>query len=170
MDAYVTYRIDSSEVFLYEYSDSSIALISSKEFAEKHLEKLKQFGRYNPNLSIGKGWIFSKKRQPEIETFLKELVSSGTTAAAERAEPASKPAVVRRQLPTPTSTIKPKSRLPALLNELYTELGKIKGKESHRMNDDYKIMVFPVDDETPDDLESILVLATGTHRLMVVPT
>lgn len=56
------------KIELKAYSDKSFAVIGETKDIKDKLKELG--GRYNPNLSCGKGWIFSNKRKEEVETAL----------------------------------------------------------------------------------------------------
>jgi len=57
-----------------DYSDKSIVVLG--EGTKKHKDSLKELGgKYNPNLTGGSGWIFSKKATDKVEEFLRTINS-----------------------------------------------------------------------------------------------
>lgn len=58
-------RADAPKIKIIVYSDKAVAVIGdTKDFKDK----LKALGgRFNPKLSCGAGWIFSKKKQEQLE-------------------------------------------------------------------------------------------------------
>jgi hypothetical protein len=52
-----------------EYSNSSIALIGDTKEIKEQLKQLG--GRFNPRLTCGAGWVFSKDKRPQIELLIK---------------------------------------------------------------------------------------------------
>jgi hypothetical protein len=53
---------------LIDYSDKAIALIGDTKAIKEQLKALG--GRFNPRLSCGAGWIFSKKKESELKATL----------------------------------------------------------------------------------------------------
>ena len=56
------------EVNVIEYSDKAIAVIGDTKPIKELLKSLG--GSFNPRLSCGAGWIFSKKKLEEVQTAL----------------------------------------------------------------------------------------------------
>lgn len=57
---------NESELQLIDYSDKAVAIIGN---TRDYVAKLKELGgRFNGKLKCGAGWIFSKKREPELRT------------------------------------------------------------------------------------------------------
>ena len=54
---------------IIDYSDRAIAVIGETKELKEELKKLG--GSFNPRLSCGAGWIFSKKKRNDIEALLK---------------------------------------------------------------------------------------------------
>ena len=54
---------------IIDYSEKAIAVVGDTKDIKDQLKAL--CGRFNPNLSCGAGWIFSKKMRPEVEKLLK---------------------------------------------------------------------------------------------------
>ena len=54
---------------IIDYSEKAIAVVGDTKDIKDQLKAL--CGRFNPKLSCGAGWIFSKKMQPEVEKLLK---------------------------------------------------------------------------------------------------
>jgi len=54
-----------------EYSPKSFVVRGDTKRFKEELKKLR--GRYNPHLTNGPGWIFSKRRQEEIRTAIGEM-------------------------------------------------------------------------------------------------
>jgi hypothetical protein len=64
-----------TELKFFTYSDKSIAIQMSEHFGKAMTEELtKLYGRYNPKLKIGPGWVFSNSRYPEIQTLLQKII------------------------------------------------------------------------------------------------
>lgn len=53
---------------IIDYSEKAIAVVGDTKDIKDQLKAL--CGRFNPKLSCGAGWIFSKKMQPEVEKLL----------------------------------------------------------------------------------------------------
>lgn len=65
-----------TELKFFTYSDKSIAIQMSEHFGKAMTEELtKLYGRYNPKLKIGPGWVFSNSRYPEIQTLLQKVIN-----------------------------------------------------------------------------------------------
>ena len=65
-----------TELKFYTYSDKSIAMQTSEHFGKAMTEELtKLYGRYNPKLKIGPGWVFANSRYPEIQVLLQKIVN-----------------------------------------------------------------------------------------------
>lgn len=57
---------NESELQLIDYSEKAVAIIGN---TREYVAKLKELGgRFNGKLKCGAGWIFSKKREPELRT------------------------------------------------------------------------------------------------------
>ena len=57
---------------IINYSDKSIVVVG--DGTKTHKDSLKELGgKYNPNLSGGAGWIFSKKATEKVQTFLESI-------------------------------------------------------------------------------------------------
>ena len=57
---------------LQDYSERSFVIFGDD--TKIHKDKLKELGgKYNSNLSIGKGWIFSKKSQEKVNEWMNSL-------------------------------------------------------------------------------------------------
>ena len=54
---------------IIDYSEKAIAVVGDTKDIKDQLKAL--CGRFNPKLSCGAGWIFSKKMRPEVEKLLK---------------------------------------------------------------------------------------------------
>jgi hypothetical protein len=53
---------------IIDYSDKAVALVGNTKAIKDQLKKLG--GRFNPRLTCGAGWIFSKKKLPELEQMV----------------------------------------------------------------------------------------------------
>lgn len=60
---------NQNSLIVTEYTDKSVVVTGDTVFHSKNLQKLG--GKFNPNLRIGAGWIFSKTRKESIETYIK---------------------------------------------------------------------------------------------------
>ena len=64
---------ESAEEFpkfrIIDYSEKAVAVVGDTKDIKEQLKAL--CGRFNPKLSCGAGWIFSKKMLPELEKLLK---------------------------------------------------------------------------------------------------
>jgi hypothetical protein len=70
---------------IINYSDKSIALIG--EGSKPYKDRLKELGgKYNPNLTDGAGWIFSKNATDKVESFLKEIGNSAKIGSESSSE------------------------------------------------------------------------------------
>lgn len=55
---------NAGDLQLVDYSEKAVAIIGN---TRKYVEKLKELGgRFNGKLKCGAGWVFSKKREPEL--------------------------------------------------------------------------------------------------------
>lgn len=64
------YKIKGETLTLENYGKGYV-IYGNPEFQKEHKEDYKTMGgRYNPNLSVGKGWIFGSKRLEELKTYL----------------------------------------------------------------------------------------------------
>lgn len=59
---------NESKLQLHDYSERAIALTGDTKPIKDDLKKLG--GRYNPRLKCGAGWIFSKKTQADLESYI----------------------------------------------------------------------------------------------------
>lgn len=57
-----------SKFEIIDYSEKAIAVIGDTKEIKEELKKLG--GRFNPRLSCGAGWIFSKRQENELKNFL----------------------------------------------------------------------------------------------------
>ena len=61
-------------IIMCDYTDKSIVLLGS---TYAHKEEIKKAGgKYNPNLSIGKGWVFPKTKKKAVEKLVKKMRSA----------------------------------------------------------------------------------------------
>lgn len=60
-----------NEVKIIDYSERAIALVGNTKPIKEQLKKMG--GRYNPRLSCGAGWVFSKKAQADVEAYIAKL-------------------------------------------------------------------------------------------------
>ena len=58
----------NNEMEIVDYSDKSIAVYGETKPWHKNLKSLG--GRFNPNLKDGPGWIFSKKHDDKVSSFV----------------------------------------------------------------------------------------------------
>ena len=57
-----------------DYTDKSLVLVGS---TYAHKEEIKKAGgKYNPNLSVGKGWVFPKTKKKVVEKLVKKMRSA----------------------------------------------------------------------------------------------
>ena len=56
------------QLHVHDYSERAIALTGDTKPIKDDLKKLG--GRYNPRLKCGAGWIFSKKTQADLESYI----------------------------------------------------------------------------------------------------
>jgi hypothetical protein len=68
----ITEKISKEQILqLVDYSEKAFAVIGD---TKSHKDILKELGgKYNPYLSCGKGWIFSKKAQEKVEQFVNSI-------------------------------------------------------------------------------------------------
>jgi hypothetical protein len=68
-------NIDNSsniEINIEDYSDKSFVVHG--ENTKKYINKLKELGgKYNSNLKMGPGWIFSKDKKEKVEEYFNKL-------------------------------------------------------------------------------------------------
>lgn len=65
---------------LESYSDRSIVLRSTPpDFFKPYSDTLKAYGKYNPHLTGGAGWIFPLKKKEEVETVLQTILQGNGT-------------------------------------------------------------------------------------------
>ena len=57
-----------ANIKLIDYSEKAIAIVGETTEIKDTLKSLG--GRYNPHLSCGAGWIFSKKKEQEVRAKL----------------------------------------------------------------------------------------------------
>jgi len=61
---------------IVEYSDKSFTVQTNPvDLLKLYSTQLKQYGKYNPNLKKGAGWIFPKSKQSQIDQLLSDLIS-----------------------------------------------------------------------------------------------
>jgi len=61
-------------IIMCDYTDKSIVLLGS---TYAHKEEIKKAGgKYNPNLSVGKGWVFPKTKKKTVEKLVKKMRSA----------------------------------------------------------------------------------------------
>jgi hypothetical protein len=69
-----TYTIE-----IYDYvgknatESKSIAILLPEKMGKAYAHKLKELGVYNPGLTIGKGWVFSHKKEDALYELLNEI-------------------------------------------------------------------------------------------------
>ena len=64
-----------SSITIQDYSERSIVVFGID--TKKYKDKLKEMGgKYNGNLSVGPGWIFSNKKKEEVQTWYDNLITS----------------------------------------------------------------------------------------------
>jgi len=65
----------SSSITIQDYSERSIVVFGTD--TKKYKDKLKEMGgKYNGNLSVGPGWIFSNKKKEDIQSWYDNLILS----------------------------------------------------------------------------------------------
>ena len=57
-----------AKIRLIDYSEKAFAIIGETKEIKETLKSLG--GRYNPHLTCGAGWIFSKKKEQEVRAKL----------------------------------------------------------------------------------------------------
>ena len=58
-------------IIMCDYTDKSLVLVGS---TYAHKEEIKKAGgKYNPNLSVGKGWVFPKTKKKVVEKLVKKM-------------------------------------------------------------------------------------------------
>jgi len=62
-------RENEPKFSIVDYSEKAIALVGDTKEVKDQLKKMG--GRFNPRLSCGAGWIFSKKQREALEQFVK---------------------------------------------------------------------------------------------------
>ncbi len=63
-------------ITIYDYTDKSVAISTSKEFGKAYSQAFSGVGgRYNGNLSFGKGWIFPKSKYGNLGDALNKIKS-----------------------------------------------------------------------------------------------
>ena len=61
-------------IIMCDYTDKSLVLLGS---TYAHKEEIKKAGgKYNPNLSVGKGWVFPKTKKKTVEKLVKKMRSA----------------------------------------------------------------------------------------------
>jgi len=61
-------------IIMCDYTDKSLVLLGS---TYAHKEEIKKAGgKYNPNLSVGKGWVFPKTKKKVVEKLVKKMRSA----------------------------------------------------------------------------------------------
>ena len=61
-------------IIMCDYTDKSLVLVGS---TYAHKEEIKKAGgKYNPNLSVGKGWVFPKTKKKVVEKLVKKMRSA----------------------------------------------------------------------------------------------
>ncbi len=61
-------------IIMGDYTDKSLVLLGS---TYAHKEEIKKAGgKYNPNLSVGKGWVFPKTKKKAVEKLVKKMRSA----------------------------------------------------------------------------------------------
>jgi len=69
-----------SKMQVINYSEKALAVIGD---TKPHKKELKEFGgRYNPHLSCGAGWVFSR-RKCDIKKLNKFVTANGGTGLSE---------------------------------------------------------------------------------------
>lgn len=62
---------ENQEYIILENYGRGYVIYGNPEFQKKYKEEYKKLGgKYNPNLKVGKGWIFGQKRLEELKLFL----------------------------------------------------------------------------------------------------
>lgn len=74
----INYMLVNDEVFdsdisIYTYTEKSVAMTCNEHFGKAFLEYLKEIGKYNPNLKIGKGWILSVSKYKELQNLIAKI-------------------------------------------------------------------------------------------------
>ena len=64
-------RTKMSDIYIEEYSERAMVVRGDTKKYKEQLKELKC--KFNPSLKNGPGWIFSKKRQSEIEEFIEGI-------------------------------------------------------------------------------------------------
>lgn len=63
----------SSSITIQDYSERSIVVFGTD--TKKYKDKLKEMGgKYNGNLSVGPGWVFSNKKKDDIQSWYDNLI------------------------------------------------------------------------------------------------
>lgn len=75
----ITYFLTNGESFnaeikIYNYTEKSIAMISTEHFGKAFAEQLKINGKYNAKLRMGKGWIFPKSKYANLQNLVAEII------------------------------------------------------------------------------------------------
>jgi hypothetical protein len=104
-----TYTIE-----IYDYvgknatESKSVAILLPEKVGKAYAHKLKELGSYNPGLTIGKGWVFSHKKEDALYELLNDIadgtvkpqyVESGRKTPGKRSPAIVSPARVRATAP-----------------------------------------------------------------------
>lgn len=78
-----------SDLKIVDYTEKSFVVLGD---TKPHKTLLKELGgKYNPNLKVGAGWIFSKKKKKDVKKALKQVkidsMSSSNESSEEKTEP-----------------------------------------------------------------------------------
>jgi hypothetical protein len=150
-----------TDYHIHDYSEKAIAVTTSEEFGRAHKDKfIENGGKYNPHLSVGKGWIFSKKRRDDVEKMLSSLKSSTpVVASAAISEVKTKP--VFAGIPKNKASIKD------TLSTLLDLLGDVKTTKTIAYNDTMQILIGPPTLELPEGATLYVQLNTGEKTLFL---
>lgn len=76
-----------NNIKLYDYTEKSVLLLCSSDWGRTHNVYLKELGKFGPGFTVDgekrSGWIFSKKKTPELTKYVEE----NNNVIEERKEP-----------------------------------------------------------------------------------
>ena len=74
----INYELTNDEkfethIYIYTYTTKSIVMTCSDHFGKSFSENLKNYGTYNPRLKMGKGWVFSNVKYPNLQQLILDI-------------------------------------------------------------------------------------------------
>ncbi len=149
---------------LYDYTEKSIVMKSDDYFGKCFTENLKPIGKYNPNLKIGKGWLFAKTKYSNLQQLISDIMELKIKGAV----PYTENKIDVSAVSGPLGFLPPPE--PLIINELRKVLNRLDNKGFDKHTNGSKTYVWGEKEAVMKETENTkatIELKTSTHMLIM---